>query len=260
MESQDLQLHRQVHLADVDARRDRKGHRREVQDAGDASGDQPVADVLRRGGRGRDDADRRPAAADDLRQIVDVAHRQAGYLLADALPVSVEQADHPKPAGGKPAVAGERMSEVAHPDEDNAPPLSEAKLVGDLVDEVLHVVPDAAGAVGPQLGQILAYLGRVNPGRRRQRLRGHSCSAGLRQRVQGSQVERQPGDGRLRDQTARRSPGRAGAAGPGLLGHGAPESEAAALAVPQALRSRRGTPGRTRRLRCAGSIRRQVTC
>ena len=39
-----------------------------------------------------------------------------------------------------------------------------AELAGHLVDEVLDVVADAAGAVGAQVGEVLAQLGRVDPG------------------------------------------------------------------------------------------------
>ena len=66
---EDLQLDREVDLADVDAVGHGDDRRREVEDAGDAGGHERVGDVLRGLGGGGDDGDRDVVATHDLREV-----------------------------------------------------------------------------------------------------------------------------------------------------------------------------------------------
>src|SRR5690606_18874238 len=61
----------------------------------------------------------------------------------------------------------------------------------------LDVIADAAGAVGAEMGQVLAELGRVDPGGLGEVLRADGGHPSLGQRRESAQVERQAGDGRL---------------------------------------------------------------
>src|SRR5207244_12322099 len=69
VEGQDLQLGGQVHLAQVDVRRDGQHHRREVQHAGHASGDDLVAHLLRHRSRGGEYRDRDLVLGDERVEV-----------------------------------------------------------------------------------------------------------------------------------------------------------------------------------------------
>ena len=100
----------------------------------------------------------------DLGQLVDVPDGQAVDLLADPGRVGVEQRDDPETAAGEAVVAGQRVTEVTDADQADGPALVEAEDVLDLVDQQGDVVADAAGAVRPEVREVLAQLGRVDPG------------------------------------------------------------------------------------------------
>src|SRR5262249_31707982 len=93
----------------------------------------------------------------------------------------------------------EGVAEVARANDDHGPVLGEPELPGDLVHQVLHVIADAPGSVGTQMREVLAQLGGVHPGRGRELLARDGRYAAVRQRVQGSQVDRQAVDRCLRD-------------------------------------------------------------
>src|SRR6478609_6957759 len=56
--------------------------------------------------------------------------------------VGVEQCHDPEAAAAEAGVVGQRLAEVADADDDDGPVLGHADLAGDLVAQVLHVVPD----------------------------------------------------------------------------------------------------------------------
>ena len=202
VEGEDLQLDGEVDLADVDAVGDGQHARREVEDAADAGGDEPVADVLGGGGRGGDDADGDAERRDHLLEAVQRLHDEPADLGADDRRVGVDQGADREAAGGEAAVVGERVPEVADPDDDDRPVLGEAELAGDLVDEVVDVVADAAGAVRAEVGEVLAQLGRVDAGGRGEFLGGDGRDALVAEGTEGAEVDRQPGDGGLGDALA----------------------------------------------------------
>ena len=85
--------------------------------------------------------------------------------LADERRVVVERADDAEALGDEAGVGGERVAEVAHPDDGDRPVLGQAEGAGDLEREVLDLVADAAHAVGAEVAQVLAQLGGAHPGR-----------------------------------------------------------------------------------------------
>ncbi len=163
MEREDLQFGREVDLAQLDARRHGQHRGGEVQHAGDAGRDQPVGHRLRGTGRRRDDADRDPVLDDQPFEVVEVVHDEAAHPLADLARISIDQARGAKAARGEAAVIRERPAEVADADDGDRPVLGQAEFAGDLVDEIGHLVADAAGAVGPKVREVLAQLGGVDP-------------------------------------------------------------------------------------------------
>ena len=85
------------------------------------------------------------------------------------------------------------------PDDRDRPVVGEPELAGDLVEQVVDVVPHAPGAVRPEVGEVLAHLRGVDARELRQPLRRDRADlliGGLEERPV---VERQPGDRRFRD-------------------------------------------------------------
>ena len=139
------------------------------------------------------------SVGDHALQLVEPADPQAAHVVADPARVAVEQRDDPEAPRGEAGVVGERLAEVADADDDDGEVLGDADLAGDLVAEVLHVVADSPGAVGAEVGQVLAQLGAVDAGRGRQLLARAARTPTLGQRRRGPGGRREPGHGRLRD-------------------------------------------------------------
>ena len=114
--------------------------------------------------RRRDDADRDPVLGDQPFELVEMVDDQAAHPAADLRAGRRRPGGGPKAATGEAAVVGQRPTEVADPDDGDRPVLGQPEFAGDLVDEVGHLVADPAGAVGAEVGQVLAQLGRVDPG------------------------------------------------------------------------------------------------
>ena len=172
--------------------------RGEVQDAGDAGGDHPVGDVLGGGGRGGDHADGDAVLARRSARGRRTARTSTPATTSPCrCRVGVEQGDDAEAAAAEAGVVGERVAEVADADDDDRPVLGHADLAGDLVAQVVHVVPDAAGAVAAEVGEVLAELGAVDAGGGGELLAGAGGGAGLGEGGQRPQVDGQPGHGRL---------------------------------------------------------------
>ena len=109
--------------------------------------------------------------------------------------VGVEGGDHVEASLGKAAVVTEGLAQVARPDQGHVVLPVEPELAVDLLAQQLGVVTDAAGAVGAQVGKILAYLGGVDTGAAGQLLRrdgDHPVVVGVHQ---GLEVQREAFDG-----------------------------------------------------------------
>jgi len=89
------------------------------------------------------------------------------------------------------------VAQVAEPHDDDGPVLREAELAADLVEQVLDVVPHAAGAVGAEVRQVLADLGGVDARHLGQALRRHRGGLGVSHLDEAPQVDREAGDRRL---------------------------------------------------------------
>ena len=102
--------------------------------------------------------------AHDRGQVADRADADAADHGADLGRVVVDDAGDREAALAEPAVAGERLAEVAGADDHDGPVVGEAELAAHLVDEVLDLVADAAGAVRAEVAEVLAHLRRVDAG------------------------------------------------------------------------------------------------
>ena len=132
-------------------------------------------------------------------EVVEGADVDAGDDLAVPLRVGVEQGDDAEAAAAEAGVVGQRVAEVADADDDDGPVLGHADLAGDLVAQVVDVVPDAAGAVAAEVGEVLAELGAVDAGGGGELLARAGGGAALGQRGERPQVDGQSGHGRLGD-------------------------------------------------------------
>jgi hypothetical protein len=133
-----------------------------------------------------------------------VAHGEAVDQLAHLGRVGVEQGDDLEAAAGEAVVAGQRVPEVTDADQADRATLVEAQHVLDLLDQQGDVIADPAGAVRAQVREILAQLGRVDPGRGREALAGDRVGTALAEVVQRAKVLGQPRDRRLREVRKRR--------------------------------------------------------
>ena len=104
---------------------------------------------------------------------------------------------------GETGVVGQRSAEIAEAHDDHRPVVSGADDAADLKPQVLHVVADPAGAVGAQVRQVLAELSRVHARRLSEGTAADGVDLLLGQLVECSKVDRQPGDGRVRDSLER---------------------------------------------------------
>ena len=163
----------------------------------DAGGDHLVGDVLGGDAGVAITPMATPCSRTIALEVGEVADVDAGDVLAPALRVGVEQCHDAEAAAAEAGVVGQRVAEVADPDDDDGPVLGHADLAGDLVAQVVDVVPDAAGAVAAEVGQVLAELGAVDPGGGGELLAGAGRGALLDQGGQGAEVDGQAGDRRL---------------------------------------------------------------
>ncbi|CAM5676314.1 hypothetical protein SALBM217S_01363 [Streptomyces griseoloalbus] len=190
-----------------------------------AGGHEPVADLLGRAGRGGDDAMDTPLS----RMIVSSSSVCCTGMPATGFPAIAGSASI-SAATRKPRRRTLRSwpgrRQVTDTDDHNRPVLGEAEFAGDLVHEILDVVADAPGAVGTQVGEVLAQLRGVHTRGGRQLLRGDRGHRALGERGQGAEVQRKPGDGGLGNPSAtgRRSVSSASC-------HGAPAGRAGLQAV-----------------------------
>src|SRR5690606_27415488 len=131
--------------------------------------------------------------------MVNMPYGQSGDLGAHHVRGLVEKRCDTESAVSEPSVVGQGAPQVADADDGHGPVLGETELAGDLVDEVFDVIADSAGAVGPEVGEVFAELGRVHPRRRGEFPGRHRGDSPLAQRLEGTEVERESGDCRLWD-------------------------------------------------------------
>ena len=153
----------QVDLAHVDAVRHLQQRRGEVQDAGDAGGDEAVADVLRGVGGGGDDADRGAVPRARRRRARRAGARRCSPTCSPTRAGSVSNSPTTrKPRSSKPPYPARACPRLPTPTSTTAQRCAEPERGADVQDELGDVVADAAGAVGAEVRQVLAQLGRAD--------------------------------------------------------------------------------------------------
>src|SRR5690606_17521364 len=141
-----------------------------------------------------DHADRDLVLPHDLAELGERTDLDPGDDLAVPAGVGVQQRHDPEAPAAEAGVVGQRVPQVADPDDDHVPVLGDPDLPGDLVAQVLDVVADAAGAVAAEVGEVLAQLGAVDPGRAGQLLARAAGGPRLGEGDEGSQVHGQSRD------------------------------------------------------------------
>ena len=142
-----------------------------------------------------------PSRRDDLLQIVDVVDRHAAArLLADLRRSRCRTAPQiSKPSWRKPGIVGQRETEVAGAHDRHAQLAIEAENLPQMPLQIADVVADAADAELAEVGEVLADLRGVQMELLGQRLRRDGPDAGIVERVQAAQVDRQAIGGELGD-------------------------------------------------------------
>src|SRR5512146_94752 len=180
--------------------------RSEVQYARHSGGHQLVAHRLRGAGRHRDHADRDAVLCYYPLKLANVPDQHAAEFPADQGRVGVEYRLDAEPPGQEPAVVGKGPAEVTGADDHHGPALSQSQRPRHLVHQVLDVVTDPSDAVRTEVTQVLAELGGVDARHPRELVARDGAHPALTERVERTQVDREPGHRRLRD-TARAAPG-----------------------------------------------------
>ena len=153
----------------------------------------------RRRGHG-DDGDGDPFLAHHAPEGADVVDGHAAARpLADLLALAVEQRGNLEPFGAEAGVVGQRQPEVAGAHDRDPDAAVEAEDLPQVRAQLLDVVADAADAELAEIGEILANLRGVQVELLGQRLRRDRLHAGLVERVEAAQVDRQAVGGQLRD-------------------------------------------------------------
>ena len=169
----------------------------EVEDRPDAGGHEAVDGALGGCGRGGDDADEATRLLDDLREFVDVPDGDAGDPATDDDRVGVDDGCHREAAGSESVVAAEGLAEVSCADDDDGGRFAAAEDASDLLHEEADVVADAAGAVGAEVGEVLADLGGVDARQFCELLGRDGGGAVLGEFDQAPEVDGQADDGGL---------------------------------------------------------------
>jgi hypothetical protein len=127
-----------------------------------------------------------------------VVHDDAVDLDADQVRIDVEQRRDREAAAAEPAVTGQRVAEVADPDERDGLAVGQAEGGLQVPQQRADLVADPADAVRADVGQVLAQLGGVDAADGRQLVARHRLRALLGELAEQAQVHREAGDGGLR--------------------------------------------------------------
>ncbi len=160
--AQDLKLDREVDLANADASRHDKYHRGEIENARHACAHEAIGGVLGSAWRRRDDADVDPPGMHDLGEVLDVTNPHSTDHTADLGGLDVDDTGHRETPFAEASVAGERLTEVARPDDDDRPVVGETEFAPDLINEERDLVADTSRTVAAEVGEVLADLGGVD--------------------------------------------------------------------------------------------------
>ena len=136
--------------------------------------------------------------------LVHVAHRHAPDLLAHHVGVDVEERGDLAAAGGEAGRVGQGAAQVSDADDGHRPVGVDAEGPVDLRDQEPGFVARTPGAERAEERQVLAHLGRVDPGQRGQLLGGDGRCAGPLELGQDALVDGQAQHRRFGDAPRRR--------------------------------------------------------
>ena len=156
-------------------------------------------------------------------QVVGVAHLDAVHPLADDGRIGVQQGHDVEVAGGEPLGPGQGPTQVPDAGDDHPPHPVQSQLAVDLLDEEGGVVPRPPGPERAEQRQVLAHLGRVDPGRGGQELGRDRGRTRPEQLLEDALVDGEAGHRGLGDPAGPgpEAPGSgSGCRGRGAAGHG----------------------------------------
>ena len=138
----------------------------EVQNAIDASRNEPIGHGLGRTNRNGDDAQPDPQLACHVGQTVQTVDGPALDFLADFRGINVEGHHDLKALVLKPPVAQQCPAEIADPDDDDRPVAIGSQYPLDLLDQFFATVADTRITNLSEVGQVFADLcvGKAEPG------------------------------------------------------------------------------------------------
>lgn len=200
-----LELHGEVNASHGDIVRDHQNPRRKVQNRPDAGPDKLVGDALGRLSGRRNDPDGHVFLRDDGAKLGRRTDRQCANVCALLGRVAVQECDNSEAAGREAVVRRQRPAEVPDTDDHNRPILREAQLTGDLADQILDVVTDAASSVGAEVAQVFADFRGIDARQFCECFRGDRQLTVSEEFLQSTVVYRQASDTRIRY-----APGRTG--------------------------------------------------
>src|SRR5262249_16847916 len=114
------------------------------------------------GGRDSDHRDADSVSPRVLLQILNVVDRHAATrLLPDLVPDVVEKRRDFKSFLAKPGIVGERQTKITGSDDGHAQLAIKAEDLPQMSPKIANVIPDAADAKLPEIGEVFADLGGV---------------------------------------------------------------------------------------------------
>ncbi len=197
--TQDLQLDREVNLANANAVRHREHDRGEVQNARNACAGEAIGGILCRCRRRRDHTDADLTRLHDLGEIVDMSNTNAADHAAHFRWVDIDHARDRKAALAEAAVSRKRLAEIACTNDDDRPIVRQTEFTADLIHQECNLVADASSAIAAEIGQVLANLGGVDAGEFGEALATDVLDLFGGLFDQNAQVYRKPGNGGLGD-------------------------------------------------------------
>src|SRR5439155_14066987 len=192
-ERQTFQRHCEIHALELHALRYLQCAWREVQDRLDAGGHDLLDNLRRRGGR---HGQHRDADAVALYRLPEIAHvvngAAAARLLADFGRLRVEQRGDLEAFLPEAGIVGQRQTEIARADDGDTQLASEAENLSKMPLEIADVVADAADAELAEIREVLPDLRRVEVKLLGEGLRRDRLDAGVFERRETPQIDRQP--------------------------------------------------------------------
>ena len=190
--TQIFQLHGEVHIVHNHGIRHFEHDGGKVQNGLDTGGDQLIDDLL-----GSGSWDGKDSHLDTLggNKVVHPRHdvdRDGGLDIPGAQGVLVKSGYDFKTFLIKPTITEQGSSEIPYSNEDDRLEPGSAQHLIDAPGEHFHIVTKTAGAEIPEICQILAKLGRLDPSGAGKRFGGYGLNAILAQPGEATLIDRKP--------------------------------------------------------------------